>query len=156
VSTRSSCHLARTLVPNNSKRSRFAARLNSGVRRQSSTLLSLCRVRYFWLRIGCAVHDVSGWPALSSFARLVVRRVLCALAYFVFVPCRARGSSQRGVCRQRFVLRTQVTTFAALPGIQSSVIVLLTDGVACCRLTSHSSGRLCRRLIPALAIQGKR
>src|SRR5690606_20567039 len=42
------------------------------------------------------------------------------------------------------------TSCAALPGIQSSAIVQLTDGVACCRLTSHSSGRLRRRLIPAL------
>ena len=30
---------------------------------------------------------------------------------------------------------------AALPGIQSSAIVLPTDGVACCRLTSRPSGR---------------
>jgi hypothetical protein len=68
------------------------------------------------------------------------------------MPRGARGSSQRGVCRQRLVLRTQATIFAALPGIQSSAIVQFTDGVACCRLTSHSSGRLRRRLIPALGI----
>jgi hypothetical protein len=57
--------------------------LNSSVSRQSSILLSLCRERYFWLRIGCASHVVSGWPALSSFVRLVVRRVWRALAHFV-------------------------------------------------------------------------
>jgi hypothetical protein len=62
----------------------------------------------------------------------------------------ARGSSQRGVCRQRFVLRAQATNFAALPSIQSSGIVQVHDGVGVCRLTRHSSGRLRRRLIPAL------
>jgi hypothetical protein len=41
-----------------------------------------------------------------------------------------------------------------LPGIQSSVIVQASDGVACCRLTRHSSGRLRRRLIPALGSMG--
>ena len=79
---------------------------------------------------------------LSCLARVVPLRL--------FVLCGARGSSQRGVCRQRFVLRAQATSFAALPGIQSSAIVQFTDGVACCRLTSHPSGRLRRRLIPAL------
>src|SRR5690348_8625235 len=97
---------------------------------------------------------VPGWPALLSFVRLVVCRVLRALVHVVSSPpCRARGSSQRGVRRQRLVLRTQATSCAALPGIQSSAIVQLTDGVACCRLTSHSSGRLRRRLIPALALK---
>src|SRR3546814_79205 len=33
-------------------------------------------------------------------------------------------------------------------------IVQFTDGVACCRLTSHSSGRLRRRLTPALGAMG--
>jgi len=51
---------------------------------------------------------------------------------------RARGSSQRDPCRQRFALRTQATSFAPLPGFQSSAIVQVTDGVACCRLTGHS------------------
>jgi hypothetical protein len=78
----------------------------------------------------------------SRLARVGVSRI--------FMPRGARGSSQRGRCRQRVVLRTQATSFAALPGIQSSAIVQVTDGVACCRLTSHSSGRLRRRLIPAL------
>ena len=62
----------------------------------------------------------------------------------------ARGSSQRGVCRQRFVLHSQATSFAALQSIQSSGIVLVHDGVGVCRLTSHSSGRLRRRSTPAL------
>jgi hypothetical protein len=62
----------------------------------------------------------------------------------------ARGLSQGGVCRQRFVLRAQATTIVALPGIQSSAMVLAGDSAACCRLTGHSSGRLRRRLIAAL------
>jgi hypothetical protein len=41
----------------------------------------------------------------------------------------ARGLSQRGVCRQRFVRRAQAKSFAALPSIQSGAIVSLTDGV---------------------------
>jgi hypothetical protein len=55
-----------------------------------------------------------------------------------FVLRGARGSSQRGVCRQRFVLRTQATSFVALSDIQSSVIVLAGVGTSCCRLTSRS------------------
>ena len=55
-----------------------------------------------------------------------------------FVLRGARGSPQIGVCRQRFVLRTQATSFAALPGIQSSAIVLAGGAASCCRLTSRS------------------
>jgi hypothetical protein len=94
-------------------------------------------------------------PCCFGLACVVVSRVLGRSsrlarvgAHRIYFLCRARGSSQRGVRHQRFVLRAQATSSAALPGIQSSAIVLLTDGVACCRLTSHSSGR--RRLIPAL------
>jgi hypothetical protein len=97
--------------------------------------------------------------ALCRFglACVVVFRVLGRLSCIarvgvshIFVLRGARGSSLRAGCRQRFVFRAQATTFAALPGFQSSAIVQVTDGVACCRLTSHSSGRLRRRLIPAL------
>jgi hypothetical protein len=66
----------------------------------------------------------------SRLARVVVSRF--------FLLHAARGSSQLGLRRQRLVLRTQAANFAPLPGIQSSVIVQVTDGVACCRLTSHS------------------
>ena len=61
-----------------------------------------------------------------------------------------RGSLQGGVFRQRFVLRSQAISVTPLPGIQSSSIVRVYDGVGVCRLTRHSSGRLRRRLIPAL------
>jgi len=81
----------------------------------------------------------------SCLARVGVHRT--------FVLCRVRGSLQRGARRQRLVPRAQATNSAALPGFQSSAIVLLTDGVACCRLTSHSSGRLRRRLTPTLGGQ---
>jgi hypothetical protein len=66
----------------------------------------------------------------SRLARVVVSR--CFLLHA------ARGSSQPGFRRKRFVLSTQAASCAPLPGIQSSVIVQVTDGVACCRLTSHS------------------
>jgi hypothetical protein len=65
---------------------------------------------------------------LLQFARVGASRT------FVFNG--ARGSSQCGVFRQRLVLRTQATTFAALPGIQSSGILLVYGGVGFCRLTS--------------------
>ena len=74
-----------------------------------------------------------------SFACLVVRRVWRAGVVSRFFLLRAaRGSSQPGFRRQRFVLPTQATTFAPLPGFKSSAIVQVTDGVACCRLTGHS------------------
>jgi hypothetical protein len=94
------------------------------------------------------------WPAC-----VVVFRALGSSLQFARVAASghfkhrgARGSSQRGACRQRFVLRSQATSFAALQSIQSSGIVLVHDGVGVCRLTSHSSGRLRRRLIPALGL----
>ena len=95
-------------------------------------------------RAGLRCRLSHAW-SFSCLARVVVSGL--------FVLCGARGSSQRGVCRQRFLLRTQATIFAALPGFQSSAIVSLTDGVACCRLTSHPSGRLRRHLIPALGVR---
>jgi hypothetical protein len=57
---------------------------------------------------------------LSCLARVVVSHL--------FVLHGARGLSQSGVCRQRFVLRAQANSFVALPSIQSSAIVSLTDG----------------------------
>jgi hypothetical protein len=96
---------------------------------------------FFRFGLACvAVFRVLG--RLSRLARAVAARI--------FMLHDARGLSQRGFFRQRFVLRTQATSYPALPGIQSSAIVQFTDGVACCRLTRHSSGRLRRRLIPAL------
>ena len=90
-------------------------------------------------------------PCLQSalcrigLACVVVFRVLgrspCLVrvgAFRIFVLRGARGSFQRGVCRQRFVLRAQAASFVALPGIQSSAIVLAGDGASCCRLTSRS------------------
>jgi hypothetical protein len=81
----------------------------------------------------------------SWLACVVVFRALGRLsrlarvgAHRLFVLCPARGSSQRGVRHQRFALRAQATSFVALPGIQSSVIVLAGDGASCCRLTSRS------------------
>ena len=68
-------------------------------------------------------------------------RSLClarVVAFRIFVLSGARGSSQRGLCRQRFVLRAQAKKFAALPGIQSSAIVSAKGGAACCRLTFRS------------------
>ncbi len=60
---------------------RLRRRLTPALGGQKSILCPCLAFVAFWLRIGCAGHVVSGWPALSSVARLVVRRVLRALAY---------------------------------------------------------------------------
>jgi hypothetical protein len=93
-------------------------------------------------------------PACVAVFRALARSLQFARvgASRLFILRGARGWSQRGVCRQRFVLRSQATSFAALPVNQSSGIVRAQDGVGVCRLTRHSSGRLRRRLIPALEL----
>ena len=78
------------------------------------------------LGLACAVV----FRALGRSSRLAR-----AGALRIFLLYRARGLPLHGVCRQRFVLRTQATSFTALPGFQSSAIVQVTDGVTCCRLT---------------------
>jgi hypothetical protein len=92
--------------------------------------LLLCRMRPFLalhqLREACCFGPacVVVFRALDSpscLTRVGISRI--------FILRCARGSSQRGPRRQRLVLRAQATSFAALPSIQSSAIVLLTDGV---------------------------
>jgi len=105
-----------------------------------------------------ALHQLRGSCCFGLACVVVFRapgrfsRLARVGAHRIFLLCRARGLPQRGVCRQRFVLCAQATCSAALPEIQSSAIVQVSDGVACCRLTSHPSGRLRRRLIPALGL----
>lgn len=107
---------------------RFGVYLALDVR--AAFLCSCIPLAAFSRCISCTGHVVSGWPALWSVVRWGVRGVLRALACFVF-----SYSFVRAVCRNviavvsGFVLRTQATTFAALPNIQSSTIVSLSDGV---------------------------
>jgi hypothetical protein len=63
-----------------------------------------------------------------------------------------RGFWQRHFHLQPFVRGAQATTASALPGIQSSSIVLASRWAACCCLTSRPSGRLRRRLTQALGV----
>jgi hypothetical protein len=113
--------------------------LNSSVRRQSifpSQLPPRVRVLASHGQRALCRHGLACVVVFRALGRSsCVARVGVSL---IFMPGGARGSPQRGVCRQRFVLRTQATTFAPLPGFQSSAIVRATDGVACCRLTGHS------------------
>ena len=87
------------------------------------------RVRCFLaprrLRVSCCfgLACVVVCRALGRLGFLARVGVFC-----LFVLCRARGLSQRGLCRQRFVLRAQATTIAALPHIKSSTIVSLSGG----------------------------
>ncbi len=113
--------------------------LNSSVRRQSNISLWLRRVRHFsalhQLRLSCCF----GLACVVVFRALGGSRCLArVVASRLFVLRDARGLPQRGVCRQRFVLRTQATNIAALPSIQSSGIVQVGDAASCCRLTSRS------------------
>ena len=91
-------------------------------------------------------------PACAAAFRALGRasQVARVVASRLFVPRGARGSWQRGRRRKRLVLFAQATANAALPSFQSSAIVLACDGVACCRLTGPSRGRLRRHLLPAL------
>ena len=61
--------------------------------------------------------------------RLVVCRVLRALLSFVSSHSGMRAVRHNVVfVASGFILRTQATTFAALPNIQSSTIVSISDG----------------------------
>ena len=97
--------------------------------------------RAFHVSASCWQSGVCrSWLACVAVFRAFGRlsRLARVGAHRIFALCRARGSLRCGVCRQRFVLRAQATNFVALPGIQSSVIVLAGDGASCCRLTSRS------------------
>jgi hypothetical protein len=129
----------RGINPNYSSKRTASPPLNSSVRRQSvfpawflahfSRLGFVLAKRRLPFLAGLRCCLSCAW-SLSRLARVGAHRL--------FVLCRARGSLRRGVCRQRFVLRAQARSFVALPGIQSSVIVLVGDGASCCRLTSRS------------------
>ena len=108
------------------------------VRRQSNSFVAL---RAFHVLASCGKAAACSSRLACVVAFRALGRLSCLArvgAHRIFVFCRTRGSLRRGVFRQRFVLRTQATSFVALSSIQSSVIVLAGVGASCCRLTSRS------------------
>jgi hypothetical protein len=88
--------------------------------------------RAFHVSASCWQSGVCrSWLACVDVFRALGRlsRLARASAQRIFVLCRARGSLQRGACRQRLVLRAQAASFAALSGFQSSAIVFAHGGV---------------------------
>jgi hypothetical protein len=142
------------VVPNQSSKRTASPPLNSSVSRQSSFLLLSVAFLGFWLRFGKAHRVVSGWPALLSFVRLVVWGFLRALVPFAFscfvvrAVCRNVASVASGsfFARRPQPSRRYRTSKAVLSFLSAAAQL-------CCRLTSHSSGRLRRRLIPALDVR---
>jgi hypothetical protein len=100
----------------------------------------------FWL---CAALLRAGLRFCFSHAR----SFHASRAHWRISHLRARSHArfwQHHFHRQPFVRGAQATTASALPGIQSSSIVLASRWAACCCLTSRPSGRLSRRLTQAL------
>jgi len=143
---------------NSSKRTRekAARRLTPALDVRAAFLCSCVVSGTFQPFSGSARCVAFGRPALWSFVRWDVRRNLRAWAHLVSSCFVARAVRRKVACVvSGSFFRWQAISVSPLPGIQSSGIVLVYDGVGVCRLTRHSSGRLRRRLIPALGLSKK-